>query len=216
MWHKNFLLISYLCLLCSLTSCKFGNGRADDDTLTDEEQAQNLEILRDSLQQEFRKNLDSINQMAPNAPKDLAAKTDVADFIPDIEGYKKVGKLKSTQSQIQQTVYLQLEQNYQRDNEKITVAIVDYGANSPAYALATQALAFSYMSKDDNVKQQPYDADDSDLVGRTSYNKKTKEATALLGVANRFFISVSADQQNNADFVKDIIENMDIDALKEF
>ncbi|HNI44630.1 MAG: hypothetical protein JNM36_19115 [Chitinophagales bacterium] len=216
MWYKKILLISYLCLLCSLTSCKFGNGRADDDALTDEEQAQNLEELRDSLQQEFRKNLDSISQMTPNAPKDLATKTDVADFIPDIEGYTKVGKLKSTQSQIQQTAYLQLEQNYQRGDEKVTVAIVDYGANSPTYALAAQALTFSYASKDDNIKQQPYNADDSDLVGRISYNKQTKEATALLGVANRFFISVSADQQNNADFVKDIMENMDIDALKEF
>ena len=54
---------------------------------------------------------------------------------------------------------------------------------------------------------------DDKIVGWEEFRKKDKEANLALGLGNRFFLSIEADNQTGMDFVIDIAKSMALNDL---
>ncbi|MCB0806580.1 MAG: hypothetical protein KDC05_12340 [Bacteroidales bacterium] len=94
----------------------------------------------------------------------------------------------------------------------IQITLLDYKAAINMYQAAT-AMWNAGMSfeNDDQIARSVQWEDD--IAGWEEFRKKDKEGKIALGIGNRFFLSIEANQQEDLDFVKSIAKKMDLKSL---
>ena len=210
-----FLLVLFLGIVMCQMGCKSTNNSADlaleQDSIA---LAKQQKIAEDSLKTVFLGVADSIKTKIPSKASTLNEAKDLEDFLPYLDNLETSGNPKVERGEMNGSKFVQVTQAYKSEKGTASITIIDYGNNSKMYAMAAAVLRYSADSQDGSTLTEAYNASDPDLVGRTTYNSNKREASALLGVANRFFISAQATNQKSADLVKDLLDNIDLDAMK--
>jgi len=98
------------------------------------------------------------------------------------------------------------------DGDFVRVAIVDYFAAAALYNMATAmwSMGLEVDSSDEFAKGFTLGGDKH---GWESFRKKDKDAEAVIGVNNRLLITVTANNQENTEYVKSVMKSMDLEGL---
>jgi len=210
-----FFLVLFLGIIIGEMGCKSNHNSADLALEQDSIAIANQQkIAEDSLKAVFLGVADSIKTKMPSKTGTLNDAKELEDYLPYLDNLEANGKPKVARGEMNGSKFVQVTQSYKLDKGTASITIIDYGNNSKMYAMAAAVLRYSADSEEGGTLTEAYNASDPDLVGRTTYNSNKHEASALLGVANRFFISAQATNQKSADLVKDLLDNIDLDAMK--
>lgn len=210
-----FLLVLFLGIIIGEMGCKSNHNSADLALEQDSIAIANQQkIAEDSLKAVFLGVADSIKTKMPSKTGTLNEAKELEDYLPYLDNLEANGKPKVARGEMNGSKFVQVTQAYKLDKGTASITIIDYGNNSKMYAMAAAVLRYSTDNEEGGTLTEAYNASDPDLVGRTTYNSNKYEASALLGVANRFFISAQATNQNSSDLVKDLLDNIDLDAMK--
>jgi hypothetical protein len=94
----------------------------------------------------------------------------------------------------------------------VRITLMDYVGAASMYQAATALWATGMSYEDDEKIARSVKLSDN-IVGWEEFEKKEKNASLALGIGERFFLSIQADDQDNTDFVKSVANKMDIETL---
>ena len=134
-------------------------------------------------------------------------------YLPSsIDGYK-AGKPSGASIIMMQMSYSTADIRFKKDNgDWVKVTIIDYNQAYGLYSSATAMWAMG-MSMDTPEETASGVKLDNTVGGWQLYKKKSKNATLTVGVGNRFWLNVEANNQADAEFVKAIASKMDLSTL---
>jgi hypothetical protein len=139
--------------------------------------------------------------------------TDLEKFLPQsVDGYT-AGQPTGASVNMGQMSYSAANITFKKDNgDNVKVSILDY---NQAYQIYTQAsLAWSMgMSVDSPTEKAESVKLDNTDGGWETYHKNSKGATITVGVANRFFVKVEANNQADVEMVKSVLKSADLSKL---
>jgi hypothetical protein len=97
------------------------------------------------------------------------------------------------------------------DNE-INITLLDYNAALSMYSMTTAmwASGLKIDTKDEFAQSIKFD---DNINGWETYQKKTGTASLILGIGNRFLLTIEGDKQKNCDNLKEIAKSMDLKEL---
>ena len=137
---------------------------------------------------------------------------DLQKYLPTIDGYK-AEEPNGSNVNMGTVSYSNAEGKYKKeDGSWVKVSIVDYNQAYGLYSAATAMWAMGMSVDTPNEKAGGIKMGD-DIGGWEVFQKKSKNASVVLGVGSRFWVSVEADKQENTDFVKSIAKKIDLTKL---
>ncbi|MEZ5082811.1 MAG: hypothetical protein R2750_05115 [Bacteroidales bacterium] len=138
---------------------------------------------------------------------------DLQSYLPtSINGYE-AGEPGGSTMNMQNMSFSSADIEFTNANgDNIRITLVDYSAAISMYQAAT-AMWNAGMSFEDDESVAKSVKWDENIMGWEEYRKMDKEANLSLGIGNRFFLSIQADNQNNIDFVKSIAKSMALNEL---
>lgn len=189
---KKLVTILFIFSIVFLTSCGGNNEEPDTNENPPSEenianQEKNIEVL---------------------SPKDLIK------YLPSsIEGYTASEPIGDTMK-INDANYSSAQINFSNNNNVIIITLFDYNAvfsmcsMSPAKwdvgtEIDTEEELSKIISLGDNIK------------GWETYKKKSNSSSLMVGIKNRFLLTIDADNQNNTPFLKEITESINLKGLAE-
>ena len=110
--------------------------------------------------------------------------------------------------------YSNAEIKYKKGEDWIKITIADYNQAAGLYTVATSMWALG-ISVDTPEEKAGGIKMDGDIGGWEVYKKKSKDASVVLGVGYRFWVSVEASNQDGTDKVKEIAKSLDLKKLSE-
>jgi len=139
----------------------------------------------------------------------------LAEYLPESYGdYVKDGDLEGGSVNMTGASYSNVEQKYQSpDGNVLKIAIVDYNT---AVHLYTGLMAFYGTGLEiDNTDQlmKGFEIDD-EIKGWHSLKKKSNKVELIAGIANRFYVSINMDNQDNGEEAIAVISDTKIRELE--
>jgi len=135
-------------------------------------------------------------------------------YLPEsINGYELVGEPKGASMDMSGMSYSSAEVRYKNGNgDHINISLLDYNAAYSMYSMATAMWASGF--KIDTSEEIAQSLNFSDNVnGWESFKKKSNKATIILGLGDRFLLTIEGDNQKNTANLKDIAKSMKIEEL---
>jgi len=94
----------------------------------------------------------------------------------------------------------------------VKITLMDYRTASQLYQMATMAWTHG-VSIDTPEEQAKGIKVTENIGGWQSFKKKSGEATVILGIGNRFLLTVEADNQESAEAALNIAKSMNLEKL---
>ena len=131
---------------------------------------------------------------------------ELAEYLPDdFNGYEKDGDMDGGTTKTPGLgSYSNVEQKYLNANgDRLEVSIVDYNTAYAMYSTVMAAYAAGFEIDNTNEQIKGFEHSE-DVKGWTILHKKDQMAEAYVGVSDRFYIMVKADNQEDIDLVLDV------------
>ena len=138
---------------------------------------------------------------------------DLQAFLPSIGGYEKDGNPEGQAMNMTGLSYSTTTQKYKKGDSNIKVSITDYNAAYSMFMGVTAMMNAGFSVENDEELTHGVDLGITDVKGFETVKKKQKNATLLVAVADRFFVSLEGENMDNSDALKEIAKNMDLKAL---
>lgn len=143
---------------------------------------------------------------------------DLQAYLPaTVAGYQKAGEPQGSMMNMPGMSYSTCAQEYRAGTDEnpknLKVTIVDYNGAAAMYAGATTVLGSGFSMEDDQQRIQSLDLGLKSVKALETYQKQDHRATITAGVADRFFVSVEADQQEDSELVKQVVQQLDLKKL---
>ncbi len=137
------------------------------------------------------------------------------EYLPSISGYTIDGEPDGQISGAQGLSYSQLTAKYKSNNgkEKVKVTLVDYNAALPLYTLATAALKSNFFIENNRETTKGIDLGIEGVAGMKTIKKKDKKSNVILGVGDRFMVSIEASGQAEQEFAVSVAKKMKLKEL---
>ncbi|MFN6943771.1 MAG: hypothetical protein ACK4ND_02415 [Cytophagaceae bacterium] len=136
-------------------------------------------------------------------------------FLPsEIKGYTGEGEIEGNSVNMEGMSYSSVEHNYKKGDSYLNISLVDYNSAHDLYSGLTAMWATGMSIEDNNQIANGTSLKNGTLKGWEVYHKEEKRAELMLGVVGRFFLSISLDQQDNTDLIKEIAESLDLSELE--
>ncbi|MCD4697634.1 MAG: hypothetical protein K8S16_15515 [Bacteroidales bacterium] len=138
---------------------------------------------------------------------------DLQNYLPSsVNGYE-AGEPSGSTMNMQGMSFSSAEIEFtNQDGDNVRVTLLDYTSAIMMYQAATAMWTAGMSFEDDESIAKSVKWDDK-IVGWEEFRKKDKEANLALGLGNRFFLSIEADNQTGMDFVIDIAKSMALNDL---
>ena len=138
--------------------------------------------------------------------------TELQKYLPTISGYT-MGEPDGGSVNMTGMSYSNAEGKYKNEKGKrVKVSIIDYNQAYALYLTATAMWAMGLSVDSPSEKACGFKIDET-TGGWESFKKKSKRAEVTLGIGDRFWIHVEAEDQENTDFVKEIAKSIDLSKL---
>lgn len=204
---NKFILIS---LSVILVACG-GKDKSQDD---------NIDVEKNPLGAAM-KMAKNMQEQAEKMQKDMEERKDakamhyeeLIKFLPTkIDGYTAEEPDGGT-VEMQGTSYSNVDITFKNEaGERIKVSLLDYNAALSMYSMATAMWTSGLKIDSKDELSQSYNINDK-ISGWETFKKKTGKASVVIGISNRFMLTIEADKQENCDHVKSIAKSMDLDNL---
>ena len=134
---------------------------------------------------------------------------ELAKYLPEsVDDYEKSGDLDGgTTSMPGAGSFSNVSQVYKNENgDRLKISILDYNSAQMLFmtAMAAYASGFSVDTPKNMIKGLVIS---DDVKGWQELQKDRKESKSVVGITNRFYVEVEADNQQNTDFTNSVIEN---------
>jgi predicted small secreted protein len=140
--------------------------------------------------------------------------TELQQLLPaSVEGYEKDGDPEGQSMNMAGASYSTASQNYKKGDHYLKLVVVDYNAAYGLYGMATAFMATGFSSENADEKMGGIDLGVAGAKGWEVIRKKEKKAMLSVGVADRFFVTAEADDQENSDLLKNAVRSLDLTKL---
>lgn len=148
-----------------------------------------------------------------NAQVELMNYTDLQFYLPtSIENYK-AGEPGGSTMEMEGMSFSSAEIEFTgSDGKTIKITLMDYSLAQNMFKMATAAWGSGINFEDDESKIQTFKISEK-IAGWEEFRKKENEAQIAIGIGERFFLSIEANEQKGIDFIKEIALNMELDEL---
>ncbi|MBW6484388.1 MAG: hypothetical protein K0B10_15200 [Vicingaceae bacterium] len=207
---KKFNKFIIITLSTILVACG-GEEKSQDD---------NIDVEKNPLGA-MMKMAKNMQEQAENMEKNMEERKDanamhyeeLIKFLPtEIDGYI-AGEPDGGTVEMQGTSYSNADITFKNEvGERIKVSLLDYNAALSMYSMATAMWTSGLKIDTKDELAQSYTMSEK-ISGWETYKKKTGKASIVIGISNRFMLTIEADKQENCDNVKNIAKNMDLDKL---
>jgi hypothetical protein len=130
-----------------------------------------------------------------------------------IAGYAADGAPEGQSMQMTGMHYSTAQQKYKKGDETLNIQLMDYNGATAMFSASTAIMSAGMeMENDDQIMRST----NLGLAGVKAYEtigKKDHKASLILGVADRFFVSIEATGQNDSELVKTAAKSLDLEAL---
>lgn len=135
-------------------------------------------------------------------------------YLPDnIDGYERE-EPKGESINMTGMSYSSAQVRFSDDNHNhININILDYNAALSMYSMATAMWASGLKIDTSEEFAQSININEN-ITGWESFKKKSNKASVVLGVNNRFLITLEGDNQEGTDYLKEIAEGMELTKLE--
>ena len=212
----------YLLISFSVLTMACGGGKTDEEK--QEEEA--IDVQKNPLGaiKKMGENMKEQAEKAEERRKKAAASGEkveaihyekLMEYLPnEINGYERQEPDGGT-VEMQDLSYSSANVEYKNeDGNKIKVSLIDYNVAGQLYQMATAMWATGMKIDSPNEKAMGVSVSDN-IKGWQSYKKKKRKASVVLGIGERFLLSVEADDQNDVSKVMSIAKSMGLDELAE-
>jgi hypothetical protein len=104
-------------------------------------------------------------------------------------------------------------QQYQKGDQTVTVALVDYNGAAALFMGATAMMNNGLEIEDDQQLMRSLKLDRPGVKALETLDKQEHKATVTMGVGDRFLVTVEASGQQDTELVKTVANSLDLDAL---
>lgn len=104
-------------------------------------------------------------------------------------------------------------QQYEKGDQRLTVSLVDYNSAATLFMGATAMMSAGLEVEDDNQLMRSFKPDKPGVKGLETFDKKERKATVLMGIGDRFLVTVEATGQTDTELVKSVATALDLGAL---
>lgn len=138
---------------------------------------------------------------------------ELMNFLPTkIDGYTAEEPDGGT-VEMQGTSYSNADITFKNEaGDRVKISLLDYNAALSMYSMATAMWSSGLKIDTKDELAQSFNINDQ-ISGWETFKKKTGKASVVLGINDRFMLTVEADKQENCDNVKSIAKSMDLDKL---
>lgn len=199
-------LISYpfvLLLVCGVLSC----GPKAEEAKNAASVLSNLDKVTDAVNDAQNK----VEQRRAKGDTLAIPHQDLQKYLPNISGYQKDGEPDGESVNMMGASFSKTSQKYKKGDLEAEVTIVDYNGAYAMYGAATAIWAMGLSV--DNKEETTKGVEISGAKGMETFKKGSKKATVVLGIAERFLITIDAENQTDTEFVKEIAKSIDVSAL---
>ncbi|MCB0400584.1 MAG: hypothetical protein KDD41_00725 [Flavobacteriales bacterium] len=135
-------------------------------------------------------------------------------YLPEsIDGYKVESEPQGASMDMTGMSYSSAEVRFTNDeNNRISIALLDYNAAYSMYSMATAMWASGLKIDTSEEFGQSISLGDQ-IGGWESIQKKSGDASIILGINDRFLLTIEGDNQKDTKFLKEIAKSMDLEGL---
>lgn len=105
------------------------------------------------------------------------------------------------------------EQKYKKGDQTLKVALVDYNSAAPLFMGATAMMNSGLEIENDDQLMRGLKLDKPGMKGMETLDKKDHKASVVMGVGDRFLVTVEASGQNDTELVKSVAKELDFGTL---
>jgi len=147
-----------------------------------------------------------------NAQDEVMNYKDLQKYLPSsLSGYE-AGEPDGQTMTMQGMSFSSASIEFTNEDDFVRIALIDYVAAASMYQMATAMWGMGMSIEDDEMIAKAVKWEDN-IVGWEEFRKIDKEATLALGIGDRFFMTVEANNQSGTDFVKSVAKKMDLNGL---
>ncbi|HRN43078.1 MAG TPA: hypothetical protein PK649_13550, partial [Vicingus sp.] len=133
-------------------------------------------------------------------------------YLPEsIEGYEK-NEPKGESVEMGEMSFSSAEVRFKNQQDEIKITLLDYNAALSMYSMATAMWSTGFKIDNSKEKSQSVKLTD-EITGWETILKKSKDASLILGINDRFLLTIEAENQENTDLLKEIAKQMDLSKL---
>lgn len=133
-------------------------------------------------------------------------------YLPEsIEGYEK-NEPKGESVEMGEMSFSSAEVRFKNQQDEIKITLLDYNAALSMYSMATAMWSTGFKIDNSKEKSQSVKLTD-EITGWETIQKKSKDASLILGINDRFLLTIEAENQENTDSLKEIAKQMDLNKL---
>ena len=135
-------------------------------------------------------------------------------YLPEnIDGYTRKEEPNGASMDMSGMSYSSAEVRFENDNgDRINIALIDYNAAYSMYSMATVMWSAGFKIDTSEEFGQSINFG-KNINGWESYKKKKNDANIVLGIGDRFLLTIDGDNQEDCSFLKDIAKSIDLDEL---
>lgn len=133
-------------------------------------------------------------------------------YLPEsVDGYEKE-EPKGESVDMNGMSFSSANVRFKKGSDDINITILDYNAALSMYTMATAMWASGFKIDTSEEIAQSVSIND-DIHGWESFKKKSKDASLILGVNDRFLVTIEGDNQQDMGLLKDIAKSMNLKEL---
>ena len=196
------VLMSVLALIC----CKSKNNKID--TLGE------LKEAAEKSEAAVQKATDRWEERKKKGDTIAIPYKDLQAYLPEISGYTKDGDPSGEQTNFPgMGSWSNARQQYSNGDKRVEVSLADYNGSHGTFGAATAVYAMGFSSENDTRKEGSVDLGIKDAVAYETIYKKEPRSKLVLIVADRFFVELESDGNNDESFLRGIAKNMKLSDL---
>lgn len=185
-----------------------------------EEELENIDVEKNPLGaiMKMSKNMqESAEKMQKNAESKKDAKAlhyeELIKYLPEaIDNYTINGEPKGASMDMQGMSYSSAEVTFENEKGNINITLLDYNAAYNMYTMATAMWASGFkIDTSEEIAQSIKMGDD--INGWESFKKKSNHASIILGLGDRFLLTIEGNNQTDTKQLKEIAKTMKINEL---
>jgi len=135
-------------------------------------------------------------------------------FLPEsVSGYEIVKEPKGASMDMGEMSYSSAEVRFENDKgDRIKIILLDYNAAYSMYSVATAMWASGFKIDTSEELGQSINLGEN-INGWESLRKKQKDASVVLGLGDRFLLTIEGNNQKDCEFLKEVAKSMDLSKL---
>jgi hypothetical protein len=204
-------IVLFLAIICF--SCG-GGSQKEEKATSDSKESENSASNEDDKSSNDDQSSDN-EESSSSKPKAGTAMSykELQKYLPNsVKGYILNGDMKGQSIDMQGMSYSSAEADYKKGEDNLSIVLVDYHAAASVYQSLT--MAWSMNISIDNDQEKASTTTVKGIKGYQRIDKQDNSSELILGVNERFLLTIKATNQKNVDLVRSVAESMDLSELK--